>query len=259
MGPHIPASGLEDRGWFFFDLTALRNIPAESRVNIGARTYVAHCDADETGIQVSYDGKKVVGTVQSGSLYAGDSSKPDPKPNRAELSGHLLPFAVASTVWNAFSFAVDTDLLYAFIMQFHQREEVGDAAANPMFEMQVVGRTLSMVTRHSNVSPLPDDYDWNANTRWTKPAPLVLGQVHNVVLSLKHGPSGNGRLGAWFDGVQVHNPATDIPFGFASSLFNYDKFCIYDGNDTTTRSVRFFNWEIGTADLSDRILNPLPL
>jgi hypothetical protein len=241
----------------------MRNVPAESRVNIGSRTYVAHSDADEpASIRVSHDGKHTAHTRIAGSAYAGDAGR-NPMPSRAELSAHLLPFSAASQIWSAFSICVRDEVAWDYLFQLHFLPGLGDVAADPPVALQLIGtpygktRELSLVTRSSAASPLASNPA--PVTRWTKPTSLDLGTLHRVVMQFIPGPSGDGGLGFWFDGGQAHDPAVAIALSYASAAGIFEKCGGYGDDESHERLVEIYNLEVGTADLSDRILNPLPL
>ncbi len=251
-------------------MATLEDVPAEEDITVNGRSFRSHCDVDvPLSVQTTSDFKRQRFMVTDGSVYSVDEGR-EPPPNRAELSNHTEPVSAASAVWLAYSMKIDSasaDVPYAYVGQLHQKEEAGDAFANPLLSLELIGtrygktREFSVVTRHSETVPLPpygtppDEADWNAVNHYA--TTIAKGRWYDIVIHLTPGPTGNGALEVWIDGVKVVDE-TNAPIGFASSVSNYWKYGIYDDNDTTTRVVWFANMEFGTADLSARITSPLP-
>lgn len=77
----------------------------------------------------------------------------------------------------------------------------------------------------------------------------------NIVVNVKFNHLG-GFLKVWRDGVQIVNYAGAI--GYNDALGPYLKAGVYRATNPNPMVTEWKNLECGTADLSARILNPLP-
>lgn len=90
--------------------------------------------------------------------------------------------------------------------------------------------------------------------------PLVRGNVYHCVDRITFGPS--GRMTSWVNGTQIYDSSGAV----TGSGGRQPKLGLYGGRigfnnavDPTVLTARYDNFEFGTADLSSRITNPLPL
>lgn len=145
---------------------------------------------------------------------------------------------------------------YCILTQLTASPDASDAAASPPFAILLnADNSLTIETRTSTANPLV-----------TNPAPTIHysdaafphGQrvrfVWNVVIDWNN--PGVGLLKVWRDGVQIVNYTG--PIGYNDALGPYWKAGIYRATAADPFVVEWANLEGGTADLSGRILNPLP-
>lgn len=109
----------------------------------------------------------------------------------------------------------------------------------------------------------------NPIAHWTSvpygPFPYAIDAPHNMLWNVKNGPTGDGTVQLWIDGVQVFSRVGNIAVGYPDSAANnlFSKEGVYlshivpGSGKSCTHEV--WNLETSTSPLTARILNPLPL
>jgi hypothetical protein len=163
-------------------------------------------------------------------------------------------------VWLSLPFKVNGSLTvpgaWGIIWQWHYLTAPTDAIAmSPMFPLTLgLGNTIQAETRSATAAnpttqPTPV-------TRWT--GNYVPRKWHRFVARIQFSKTGGGKLGMWFDGAEVY-AYQDTPIGYNKTTGPQAHWGFYGVQSDDVIVIERTNVEFGTADLSDRILNPLPI
>lgn len=146
---------------------------------------------------------------------------------------------------------------FAILGQFFTNRDPEDnpAIASPTVSQQLLPGDIFRVYTRGDVAAVstslpPQNATWSVD-------PLPRGVWHQIVHKLTFSTTGGGHLQSWLNGTEVYN--ADTPLGYNNEVGCIFKYGIYKGVSDDTFAVRWANVEVGTADLSDRIANPLPL
>lgn len=192
-------------------------------------------------------------------LRAGDNWSGDVpgEKNRSELRHDAnLPFE--TDLWLSYGMRV-TGTLPAdwFILgQFHDEHDVGESYKYPPLAMEYDNGTFTIATR-SDTAAMSAVEDPGGVIRFSEPG-IPLGVWQQFVIRFRFSRTGDGYLRVWRDGVQIV-PGGVIPMGYNDVLGHYWKFGAYRHADPGVVIVDYSHMEIGTADLSSRILSPPPI
>lgn len=172
---------------------------------------------------------------------AGGATKAQPANTSLWFAGRLTVQELNAADW----------CIYA---QLRHTEDAGDigTASPPLAIGSNAAGQLTISTRSSSENPLtinPAEV-----VRYT--GTITPGVPVNLVCNVRIDHAGAGFLRVWRDGVQVVDYAG--PLGYNDSVGPYFKAGLYRQTSPTTGVVTWANLECGTADLSGRILNPLP-
>ena len=194
--------------------------------------------------------------TRPGDLWSGDTQEDR---YRSELHAYTKE-AVTGEVWVSYNVMVTTNdgepvrARHLTIGQYHASADSGEFGGYPPFEFSLEEDGLHVFTA-SQSNPV------NANNypradRGT--VPFNLGEFHDIVARIVFDYSGGAVLQVWLDGVQVLD-LSGISIGMNDAIGPYWKFGNYWDPITETQVpvVVYANMEVGTTDLSDRILNPL--
>jgi hypothetical protein len=183
--------------------------------------------------------------VRAGDQWSEDKESGENK-ERSELDGYKRRWTGKKPVWGAYSFFIEPGELYASdwtsIVQMHGSE------ARP-FALLYKKNQLIIFTEHLENGKAVQTEVYRGG--------LDRGVWHNVAFTLEQG-SEDGRLKLWLD----RNKIVDFkgPIGTDRNAA-YWKFGIYRGYGPIAASiaVQYANMDVGYADLSKRILEPLPV
>jgi len=182
--------------------------------------------------------------VRAGDQWSEDVSSGENK-ERSEFDGYKKRWGSKVSVWGAYSFLIEPGASYhsdwTAISQMHGSE------ARP-FAIQFKEDAFLVFTEH-----LENAHAVGA-LRYSEK--LERGTWHRIVFHLIQSSSNDGVLELWLDGEKVLS--FKGPVGSDGNQA-YWKFGIYRGYGpiTTPLAVEYAKMEVGTRDLSDRIINPL--
>lgn len=152
------------------------------------------------------------------------------------------------------------DLGFGNIWQWRYQDMIGDLEGlSPEFALTIhPGNEIRVSTQYSLVQNPPHDGSQRVYVnRWS--GHYVPGQWHRFVARIRfsNNTGTTGKLGIWWDGVEVY-PWQDTQLGHAKQgLQPHWGYYVSQSDDVI--AIERANVEFGTADLSDRILNPLPI
>lgn len=191
------------------------------------------------GDRASFDG----GTVDRAEVYettgAGSAT-----PNSLPLDTSLW-FAGSLTLQSA------NQADWCLVTQWHATEDVGDISTSPPLSLYLDNAGhLIVESRASSANPLlttpPATIHYTGNIGTTRT---------NLVVNVKFNHLG-GFLKVWRDGVQIVDYTGAI--GYNDAAGPYHKCGVYRSTHSSPMVLDWRNVEMGSADLTDRILNPLP-
>jgi hypothetical protein len=184
--------------------------------------------------------------VRQGEKRASDDSGLE----RSELKNQH-DYAPEADLWN--SYAVLAEPGDPFSVSWECLGQWHAGVGSPVVTMQMRNRTtLEILTRSGSSSTAVKRVAWATTS-------FVPGRWYHVVQHVRLDPrGGRGVLQVWLDGVAVIND-TASSIGYSDMTRTYWKFGIYRNTSPTVQAVRYANMEVGTADLSARIANPLPI
>jgi len=179
--------------------------------------------------------------------------------NRSEMADVHTKWAVGTTIWVAYSmYVVRADQQNGSIIgQLHGTGITGPgSAATVPFYASVYHNNILYSVQGSTENPV---VDVPAVTN-IQVVPLVTNTWINFVHKIKFGPSGDGTLDSWVNGAHLVSYTGVIGFSMDNGTYwKYGWYGSTDGNPSAVAIVWYANMEVGTADLSDRILNPKPV
>jgi len=190
---------------------------------------------------------------QNGGIYRfeaheGEARSSEKNKERSELSGGEYKFKIKTGIWAAYSFMVESGEKFSgtpnVLGQFHAGE------GSPNFSIRVpYDNKMEIVLRVGDADKYTEDIPYKMTN-------FKRGKWYSVVIYAKFSPASDAELSVWIDGKQVVNKSNFI-MGYNQSDSNYWKFGIYRSRSTHQEEVVFYaNMELGTKDLSDRILTP---
>lgn len=138
---------------------------------------------------------------------------------------------------------------YCLISQYHQ------PPGSPVIGWTIIGGILEIYTRGASTHPSTNP---SSVTRFTKDLNALENQWLRMIMRVRLGSA--GQMDFWVNGVALGATKTNIPISYWNDAdAPYEKHGIYRANFAGTLKVDWVNWECGTANLSDRIANPLPV
>jgi hypothetical protein len=180
--------------------------------------------------------------------------------NRSELQSNLEKFDFDTSIWISYSLKPTFSIIdaeWTIIGQVHATEDGSELATNPIFKMEVrAGNTLYLLTAGSQQDPMVTHS--TPVVQWSGDG-LISGRPEHYVFRLVASKTGGaGELQAWRNGTELCN-VTGIDCGYIDVQGPYFIRGIYRKADGLQPFVaEYANIEFGHADLSGRILNPLP-
>lgn len=209
----------------------------------------------------------VLGAYSRFEVRAGDQWELDSESkNRAELyvrdgTVNALPFdqdvwlSLALRIPSFADFPPQSLTTWCVIGQIHSSNSPnpGDVALSPPWAQDISGGVFTIQTRSYTATPVASNPP--PVTRYTDAA-FPRDEWIGFVYRLNFDPT-NGYMQAWRDGSSIFDAA--IPLGYNQPDAGYLKYGVYRSADPSTSVVEFANVECGTADLSSRVTNPLPL
>lgn len=175
----------------------------------------------------------------------------------ADTDYSVLSLPQATSLWLSGSLTVERENTASscIVLQFHATEDASDASASPVAALMLdsAGR-LVVESRTSAENPLTSNPA--GVSRYVGASAFPVGRRTAFVVNAKFDYAGAGFLKVWMDGLQIVDFAGAI--GFNDAEGPYLKVGIYRPTSAAPMVVRWKNLECGTADLSARILSPLP-
>lgn len=226
--------------------------PILSTATINGLTFARHAGANSDAIQFKYPNSGVVRfKVAPGYRPSFDDSAKE----RSELLTGVR-FAKSVPIWNSYSVKIDdgfqssTNPAHWFIIgQWHGANDAD--GRSPYIAVKLIGNDLVIDRRYFNgtgQSGAIPVYTW---------ANVPRNQWINIVMSHQVDQT-TGFFNVWVNGKQVVNYSGVHGF-YDDTQAGYWKHGIYRNADSYEAAVEIQNHEEGTADLSARILNPLPI
>lgn len=209
-----------------------------------------------TGYSVQQNGTRFRFEAREGEHVTGDTGVERAEAILQQGGSAIRRFPFLTSLWFAGSLTVQdlNTAEWCIYAQLRHTEDAGDyASASPPF---VIGSNsagqLTVSTRASSENPLtvnPAEV-----VRYT--GTITPGVPVRLVWNIQFDHAGAGFLKVWRDGVQVVDYTG--PLGYNDAVGPYFKAGAYRKTQPTTIVVQWANLEGGTADLSGRILSPLP-
>lgn len=221
---------------------------------LNGKSYQLQAPFNTRALQVSGGGVIHRFELQPGDTWSGDAGLSPPR-ERTELSA-VAKVAFDATIWLAYSMYVEqAPGAYDLVLgQWHHTPDAADIEAEPPFDITLNAGTLKVTSRSTTDNPTttnPADV-----VRYTDGS-FATGAWYDLVFRLKFNTTA-GALSMWVNGEQKVDLAS-IPLGYNDAVGPWWKYGAYRHDDPGTVAVRFANMEWGTADLSDRIANPLAI
>jgi len=183
----------------------------------------------------------------------GEARDSDTGAERSELSNGDTPFNHGTSIWVAYSFKVDTGDTFDGITQILGQFHAGVSSPNFSFRMPF-DDNFRVYLRTGDADA------YTQNIAYTDSS-FVRGDWYHVVVNAKFTSDTTGFIHVWINGTQVVD-VNDYMTGYQEiqSTSNYWKFGVYRSTSVPpVEIVRYANMELGTADLSSRILSPTPI
>lgn len=226
------------------------NVPSGTIFDIGDNTYKAQTPNKSWSLSYGSNGATTLSRheLRSGDIYDDGTTARE----RCELrnQGFLsktLDNWVSAALWYDGTFGSG----YCLISQYHQ------PPGSPVIGWTILGGTLEIYTRGGSTHPATSP---SSVTRFRKDLLPLRAQWIYMVMRVKLGASGS--ISFWINGSPLTGVAatTGIPISYYNDAdAPYEKHGVYRAPYSGTQVFKWANWECGTADLSDRVGNPLPL
>ena len=231
------------------------NIPNNTDVVENGITWRAQTNAAfATAIQHDIPNKVWRFNLRPGDHPSFDGASVD----RCEMSQNMTLIAPGTESWLSYAVRWNTAFSgasYTVMGQFHHSMTT---LSPPFGNNFAASGTQRGERRFSTANPIGSNP--SPQVEWTNAA-YTRGGWHRYVIRAKTGPTGNGILDVYEDGVKLTARAAGglVAFGYTQSTGEYWKFGDYRGSGPSiTDCVDYCNVEVA-ADLSARILTPLAI
>lgn len=203
----------------------------------------------------------VAANVHRFELRQGDQGYDESSPerlHRAEIIAADVPNH-GTELWQAYSLKLGAGPAFTvdgqcYANQWHGYDaDVGYSRAPPLsFDY---GNDMFRIWSRSDADIDPDTL-WGVSVLQYQAASPTRDVYSNIVINVKFASSGFLRV--WINGVQVVNYTGPIGY-YLDAHGAYPQWGIYARQAPNCPVMTYANMEHGTADLTDRILNPLPI
>ena len=184
--------------------------------------------------------------VRSGDRWGKDVAT-DHATERAELSDNLK-HNLNDDFWTAYDLQIEpgppSTARYVVIGQFHQIAQPGESYSPPIEEDLLPGDVFEINVRASKTFPILKGPGFK--TVFSDPS-FQRGRTYHLVYHIHLGPSGDGLLDVWRDGIQIVNYRG--PLGYAGHGGAYFKFGLYRGYAPETIAADYTNLQFSDQPL----------
>lgn len=134
---------------------------------------------------------------------------------------------------------------WLLITQLNSELDPGEAPHSPPFAIEMNGDKLRIVTRDSSVA-LSTPSNIRYVRQYDDAKPMTRGQWYELKVQVVMGPSGNGKLKVWRDGIVLVDFAGAL--GFNDIVGPYFKQGIYRSSTVQTIAMQFKDLQFGQVD-----------
>lgn len=222
-------------------------VPSGTVISIGGNSYQTQHPGESWSMLIDNTGTtESVHELRPGDIYDDGVTARE----RSELRNRsFLHKTLDNWVSGAFLYDGTFGSGYCLISQYHQ------PPGSPVIGWTIIDGVLEIYTRGGSTHPSTSP---SSITRFTKDLNAFRNQWLQMIMRVRLGAA--GQLDFWVNGVALGATKTGIPISYYNDTnAPYEKHGIYRAHHTDTLKVRWVNWECGTANLSDRIANPLPV
>ena len=216
-------------------------------------------------------GKSIHDELQAGFVYNYAAEDQDFHNDGGTINGQ--------DYWISYAFLVEPGPVHhnqwLIIGQWHATEDgprtapgrAPDDALSPPFALNLTdGDRLVITSRTDRAAHQTREHYPAERFEWRDDKPIVRNTWHRVVIHVRFGWQGDGRLQVWIDEKRRVNRKKDYSIGYNDLVGPHWNFGAYRGwywdgraNDPNPLAVEIANMEISATSLEDRVAHPRPI